>query len=134
MTVNQNGKENLTETFIAPLPMTILLVDDTAATRSITKLFLNTFGYVVHPFPNAEDALASFDPRLHDVVVTDNTMPGMTGMELAHIVKMRSPATPVVMYTGNRPANCSGLDTVIEKPAPLTVLKEVVDKLFALRR
>ncbi|MGA2751027.1 MAG: response regulator [Verrucomicrobiota bacterium] len=114
-------------------PKTILLVDDAPETRSITKWFLTNFGYIVQSFPNAQDALALFDPRVHDLVVTDNMMPGMTGYEMAHIVKMRSPSTPVLMYTGRPPPDSSCVDLVIQKPAQLTVLKEAVDKLLATR-
>ena len=77
---------------------TILLVDDGRATRLMTKWFLGYVGFLVHAFSNAEDALAQFDPKIHDLVVTDNSMSPMSGMEMAHIIKMRSSATPVLMY------------------------------------
>jgi CheY-like chemotaxis protein len=112
---------------------TILLVDDVSDTRTFMKLFLGNFGYVVHPFASAEDALAVFDPRVHDVVVTDNAMPGMTGLEMAHVIKMRSPSTPILMYTASRPRDCSCLDLVIEKPAPLSALKNAIDEFLASR-
>lgn len=112
---------------------TILLVDDSFDTLLITKLFLSNFGCVVHAFPTVEGALAEFDPKLHDLVVTDNTMPGMTGAEMAHIIKLRSPSTPVVMYSGNPPNDRSCLDMVIEKPAELSLLKEAVDRLLSGR-
>ena len=69
---------------------TILLVDDNRGTRLMTKWFLDYTGYVVHAFSNAEDALAQFDPKIHDLVITDNSMALMTGAEMAHIIKMRS--------------------------------------------
>jgi CheY-like chemotaxis protein len=94
-------------------------------------LFLSNFGCVVHAFPTVEGALAEFDPKLHDLVVTDNMMPGMTGAEMAHIIKLRSPSTPVVMYSGNPPIDRSCLDMVIEKPAELSLLKEAVDRLLS---
>jgi CheY-like chemotaxis protein len=112
---------------------TILLVDDVSDTRTFMKMFLANFGYVIHPFASAEDALAVFDPRVHDLVVTDNTMPGMTGLEMANVIKMRSPSTPVLMYTARRPSDCSCLDLVIEKPAPLSALKNAIDEFLASR-
>jgi DNA-binding NtrC family response regulator len=106
-------------------------VDKLHETRSFTKLLLSNFGYVVHSFPDAEDALGSFDPEIHDLVVTDQEMAGISGQEMAHIIKMRSPSTPVVMYSGVRPADCSCLDVVVEKSASLTVLKDAVEKFLA---
>jgi len=112
---------------------TILLVDDERATRLMTKWFLDYAGYVVHAFSDAEDALAQFDPKTHDLVVTDNSMAPMTGAEMAHIIKMRSPATPVLMYTGAPPKDQSCLDAVVQRPTPLPVLKDAIDKLLAAR-
>jgi CheY-like chemotaxis protein len=111
-------------------PKTILLVDDQDESRAITKWYLGSFGYVVHAFPNAADALTSFNPQVHDLVVTDNRMPGLTGREMAHVIKMRSPATPVLMYSGEAPSDRSGLDAVVCKPAGITALNDAIDKLF----
>ena len=112
---------------------TILLVDDVAGTRLMTKWFLDYAGFIVHAFSNAQDALACFNPKIHDLVVTDNSMAPMTGAEMAHIIKMRSPATPVLMYTGAAPRDQSCLDVVIQRPAPLPLLKEAIDKLLDAR-
>jgi DNA-binding NtrC family response regulator len=109
---------------------TILLVDDDTGTQLMTKWFLSCVGYIVHAYSNAEEALAGFDPRVHDLVVTDNSMPQMTGSELAHIIKLRSPSTPVLMYTGAPPADRSCLDALITRPTPLPILKEAIDKLL----
>ncbi len=112
-------------------PGTILLVDDVDACRVTTKWFLSNFGYEVDSVRSAEEALALFDPKIHDLIITDNSMPGMTGVEMAHIVKLRSPSTPVLMYSGSAPEDHSCLDMVIERPAHLLALKEGVDQLLA---
>jgi CheY-like chemotaxis protein len=111
---------------------TVLLVDDRDATRLTTKWFLANFGFSVETARNGEEALALFDAKLHDLVLTDNTMPGMTGIEMAHIIKMRSPSTPVVMYTRKPPDEQSSLDLVIKKPAHLLSVKEAIE--HCLRR
>ena len=117
----------------SPSLKTILLVDDGDATRLTTKWFLMGFGYAVETARNAEEALALFNPKVHDLIVTDNTMPGMTGGEMAHVIKLRSPATPVLMYTGQPPEDQSCLDVVIQRPVHLLVLTEAVDRLLAHR-
>jgi len=109
---------------------TVLVVDDDGDTRLLTKMFLNNFGYEVDSANGAIEALARFNPLLHDLVLTDNSMPGMTGEEMAHIIKLRSPATPVVMCTGNPPNDCSSIDVVIEKPTHLLAIKDAIDKLL----
>jgi CheY-like chemotaxis protein len=118
----------------SPPLKTVLLVDDDDDIRVVTKWFLTNFGYAVDSVRNAEEALALFDPQLHDLIVTDNSMPGMTGAEMAHIIKLRSSATPVLMYTGLPPDDRSCLDAVIHRPTHLLALKQAVDKLLADRR
>ena len=112
---------------------TVLLVDDDDVSRITTKWFLNNFDYAVETARAAEEALTLFNPKLHDVVVTDNSMAGMTGNELAHIIKLRSPSTPVLMYTGRAPTDQTCLDVVIEKPAHLLALKDAVDTVLSRR-
>ncbi len=107
----------------------ILLVDATDECRVTTKWFLGSFGYAVESVRSAEEALALFNPKAHDIVITGNDMPGMSGVEMAHIIKLRSPSTPVLMYASVSPEDCSCLNAVIEKPTHLLVLKEAVDRL-----
>jgi CheY-like chemotaxis protein len=109
---------------------TILLVDDKDDSRIATSWFLTNFGYLVDSAPSAQVALALFDPKIHAVVVTDNSMPGMSGMEMAQVIKLRSPSTPVLMYTGLAPDDESCVDLVIQRPAHMLALKEGVDGLL----
>ena len=112
---------------------TVLLVDDVNASRIMAKWFLSNFGYEVEPVRNAEEALVLFDPQVHDAVVTDNRMALMSGSEMAHIIKLRSPKTPVIMYSGAPPEDQGCVDVVIQKPAHLMMLKEALDTLFSAR-
>ena len=118
---------------IAISPTTVLLVDDKEDSRVTTKWFLSNFGYAVDSVRSAEEALALFDPKIHDIIVTENSMPTMSGAEMAHVIKLRSASTPVVLYTGRVPKNLSCLDTVICRPAHLLELKEAIDVLLARR-
>jgi CheY-like chemotaxis protein len=122
--------ENTVASKSSPMLKTVLLVDDLDDCRLTTKWFLSTFGYAVDCVGSAEEALALFDPKIHDVVITDNSMPGMSGAEMAHVIKMRSPSTPVLMYSGKPPENRACLDLVVEKPVHLLALKEAVDQLL----
>jgi CheY-like chemotaxis protein len=117
----------------SPPLKTMLLVDDDDSSRITTKWFLTSFGYAVVSVRDVEEALAVFDPRIHDVVITDNSMPGMKGTEMAHIIKLRSPSTPVLMYTGLAPDDRSCVDVLIQKPTYLLNLKDAVDKLLAAK-
>lgn len=110
---------------------TVLLVDDNVDTRLLTKMFLNNFGYEVDSADSPGEALNRFNPAIHDLVLTDNSMPGMSGVEMAHIIKLRSPSTPVVMCTGNPPTDTSSIDVMVKKPTHLFAIKDAVDKYLA---
>jgi hypothetical protein len=112
---------------------TVLLVDDDVDTRLLTKMFLNNFGYEVDSATSGAEALERFNPIVHDLVLTDNSMPGMTGGEMAHVIKLRSPSTPVVMCSGHPPNDCSSIDLVIKKPTYLLAIKDAIEKLLAAR-
>ena len=114
-----------------PPVRTVLLVDDDDASRITTKWFLGSFGFVVESSGSAEEALSLFDPKIHDLVLTDNSMLGMSGAEMAHIIKLRSPSTPVLMCSGRPPEDRACLDFVMPKPIHLLTLKEAVDRIMA---
>lgn len=127
-----DGKENLPEQQPSGHRLkTILLVDDDAEVRAITKWFLGSLGYILDSVPSAEEALVLFDPEIHDLVITDNRMTGMTGAEMAHIIKMRSAATPILMYTGMAPQDLSCVDAVILKPSHFLTLRNAISALVA---
>ena len=116
-----------------PSLKTNLLVDDVDDCRLTTKWFLSNFGYAVESARSAEEALALFNPAMHDVVITDNSMPGMSGAEMAHIIKLRSQSTPVVMYSGTPPGDQSCVDVMVLRPSHLLALKDAIENVLAQR-
>ena len=127
-----SNRSSDTDRLFKPAPKKILLVDDRDDVRITTKWFLNNFGYVVDSVPNAEKALLVFNPSVHQLVITDNRMPGISGSELASKLKEISPGTPIVMYTGQPPESVSAVDVVLQRPTHLLALKETVDRLLAV--
>ena len=109
----------------------MLLVDDNDDSRVLTKWFFDTLGYAVDSARSAEEALSLFNPETHGMVLTDNSMPGMTGAELSHAIKLRSPRTPIVMHTGHPPHDLSCVDLLIPKPANLIEVEQSLSKLLA---
>ncbi len=110
----------------------VLLVVPEDATRLAAKWTLSEFRYQVEVTRCAEEALSLFNPKVHDVVVTADAMPGISGHELAHIIKLRSPQTPVVLLAGDvAPADRSRLDAVLENGAGVWGLAAALQKLLA---
>jgi two-component system chemotaxis response regulator CheY len=82
-------------------PSTILVVDDDADIRSLTRTFLEHEGYAVYSSGDAERAAQIFRsvPRV-DLLVTDLYMPQRSGMELAAELKGIRQELPVLMISG----------------------------------
>ncbi len=80
----------------------ILVVDDEASLVKMVSKHLQDLGYRVTAGTSSAEALALFrsDPRAVDLLVTDMTMPEMTGDQLAREVKAIRPDLPVILCTG----------------------------------
>jgi DNA-binding NtrC family response regulator len=80
----------------------ILLVDDEAPLVDIGRKMLKHLGYQVVGCTSSLEALDLFtaDPTGFDLVITDQTMPGMVGLNLAHKVAEINPNVPVILCTG----------------------------------
>jgi PAS domain S-box-containing protein len=78
-----------------------LLVDDEELIRLSTADMLTDLGFKVHEMPSAEAALAAIDGGLEpDLLITDHLMPGITGVQLAHVVRTRKPQTKILIISG----------------------------------
>ncbi|MCB2228750.1 MAG: PAS domain S-box protein [Desulfarculaceae bacterium] len=111
----------------------ILLVDDVPQLLAVASLRLSRLGYRVKTAGSGEEALSVFSaaPQNFDLLMTDLTMPGISGEELARRVGGIAPELPVIIVTGygheldtrNAPPN---VKQVIGKPASLDELAQVV--------
>ena len=81
----------------------ILLVDDEPMLVELGKESLESFGYRVTATTSSREALDLFlaDPNGYDLIVTDQTMPEMTGVILAKEAISARPDVPVILCTGH---------------------------------
>ncbi|WP_303720637.1 response regulator [Malonomonas rubra] len=81
----------------------ILYVDDEEGLALLGEEFLGDLGYVVTSAFDGEGALAEFKSAepVFDLVVTDESMPGMSGIELAQKLYQCAPQTPVILCSGH---------------------------------
>lgn len=79
----------------------ILWVDDEIESLKSQILFLKNKGYEVTPLTNGYDALELLKEKDVDVVLLDESMPGLTGLETLAKIKEVRPSLPVVMVTKN---------------------------------
>jgi len=98
----------------------VLVVDDESAVGGFMRELLESWGldavHVTSP-ALAKEAFAGYD-----LVITDQTMPGITGFELARELIARRPGLPVILYTGHgdritqRDVEAAGIRALLHKP------------------
>ncbi len=80
----------------------ILFIDDEDILAEMGKVMLERLGYRVTVRKNSLEALNTFlnQPERYDLVITDQTMPGMTGIDLARRMLQIRPGMPIILCTG----------------------------------
>ncbi len=80
----------------------ILLIDDDTTLSQMYKLILEDLGYSVKAHASSIDALEAFNknPDDYDLILTDMTMPKMTGFELARKVRSVNSEIPIILCSG----------------------------------
>ncbi len=115
----------------------ILVVDDSEEVREVLRELLSRHGYTVVTCPDGESGLVELDTRAFDLAMVDLGLPGISGLEVAHRLKQRWPATRVALMTGYgdrmgpEDAHAKGVDFVLAKPFSLDQLRSVVDHALA---
>lgn len=115
---------------------TILFVDDEASLALLGKHILTRLGYEVITCVDPKEAFDIFvsDPKRFDLMITDMTMPGMTGEQLARKVLEIKPTMPILLCTGfnakitEELAEKIGIEGYLEKPFDKNLLATTVRK------
>lgn len=112
---------------------TILVVDDEQSFRSLLNEALNRAGYTVLLATNGEEALAAAkEPVDIPLVVTDFSMPGISGIDLVRLLREDRPNMKAILLSGHwlHPMP-DDLDAVyLMKPTPLSKFLAVVKQLL----
>lgn len=112
----------------------ILLVDDEQALVEVGHEMLQEIGYTVSTQTDAREALAAFraQPEQFDLVITDKSMPNMTGFDLAREIFQIRPDIPVILCSGfhdesdTEKAKELGFSEIIVKPLVMREMAETI--------
>ena len=126
----------------ASSPATVLVVDDERDVRDMVRAFLEIDGFDVVAEANdgvqaLEQYLALNPPPLPDVVVLDNRMPQMTGLEAAARMLARNPQQKIVMFSAHLDATTRaeaeqlGVAACLDKTKPARLTRVLRDLLAA---
>ncbi len=122
---------------------TILLVDDQ---RDILRLLHSTLDTLkvkeleIIEAPSGEEAMLEIGRRKIDLLVTDYLLPGITGIELMHKMRVRAPDVKVILVTGMSDRKAreemlnAGAVAIFDKPIPLADFLDIVERSLGLVR
>lgn len=112
----------------------ILFVDDEETLAEMAEQMLEHLGYRPNIFTSSTEALADFerDPHQYELVITDLTMPSMSGVELSERITALRPEIPVILHTGYSTkidaseARAAGIQSFMIKPLSMAKLSRQV--------
>lgn len=102
--------------------LTVLFVEDDAATRISIKMLLDSFFKIVFLAKNGEEGLKLFEQNKPDIVITDITMPIMNGLEMSKKIRIKKPLQKIIIISAHQDSEFilnfieMGIDGYIIKP------------------
>ena len=120
----------------------VMIIDDERALVELAEEMLADLGYEPVGFHSSTGAMQAFraDPQRFDIVLTDETMPDMSGTDLAREMSRLSPKTPILLmsgYTGKQLADrarAAGVYEVLRKPLVTRDLAEALARIVFVRK
>jgi CheY-like chemotaxis protein len=116
-------------------PLRILYVEDNPLIREMTCELLLRPEREIAAFSTAEDALREFNRCPYDLVITDVSLPQMSGLELARMIARSHPRTAIIIATGyEMPTALEGWDgnaALINKPFEADDVEPLIERLLA---
>jgi len=115
------------------------VVDDESVVRVTTEKTLHYRGHHVVTADSGAKAIEEFSKHVFDLVITDLGMPGMSGTELAKVLKRARPEVPIILLSGwgmqqdDTAVQEAQVDVVLSKPCSVDSLLGAVDQ-FAQKR
>ena len=118
--------------------MTILWADDEIDLLRPHIMFLNNKGYDVVTVTNGRDALDAIEGQHFDLIILDENMPGISGLEALQRIKIAQPTVPVIMITKSEEENIMNqaigseiADYLIKPVNPMQILLSIKKNLHS---
>ena len=116
----------------------ILFIDDESMLAEMAQRMLSRIGYTVTVRTSSLEALNTFEnhPDSFDLVITDQTMPGMTGIDLARRMLQIRPHLPIILCTGysslisEEKARSAGIKGFALKPLARNDITSIIKKVL----
>ena len=124
------GVEPIVPAALSSSAKRVLLVEDNLDLLDLTLMMLEELGHEATGVVSAEEALTLLETEPYAMLMTDVTLPKMSGIELVNRVRARDPQMPVVVASGyGRLSELDGMDVrYLKKPYQLMDLHKVVEE------
>ena len=117
----------------------VLVVDDNVQVGEFLEELLSDWGLDATVFTSPDDALKHYlaRPKAYSLVVTDQTMPNVTGLQLAEALLKEDPDLPVILYTGYSDVvnadliEKTGIRALVQKPLDIPAFRKTVEECLA---
>jgi PAS domain S-box-containing protein len=139
----EKGEEGKAEPAVTHGTGRVLVVDDEPVLAQVMTRMISRLGYEVTSKASGAEALEAFraQPLGFDAVVTDQTMPHLSGVQLSREIQALRPGTPVVLCSGFTDAapdpaevDAAGIGAVLTKPIELAKLGAELARLVVAAR
>jgi signal transduction histidine kinase len=113
----------------------VVVVDDDPVALDVVSKYLIADGHHVVPAASGREAVRAFRTGPFDLILTDQGMPGMTGVQLGRFIKATTANLPVILMTGFSDPSIgagkkpTGVDVVLNKPISQQDLRRAISKV-----
>ncbi|HEU5359938.1 MAG TPA: response regulator [Candidatus Deferrimicrobiaceae bacterium] len=124
----RKGREERQETD----PARILIIEDGELNRELFERYVTEMGHKAVLASSGTEGLRIFEREKFDLVITDLSMPGISGLQVAEQVKNQAPDVPVLLVSGwavhqeEQRIRQAGVDYILRKPCAVKDFQEVV--------
>jgi CheY-like chemotaxis protein len=137
MNIYNSGSERVVDAVVTTPTARALVIDDDRYVLSLLCDLLGSWGYEVDGVGSPAEGLRRFEARPYDVVVTDLTMPGVSGIEVVTRIRAENKTVGVIVFT----AATGDLDdarerlrfTLLRKPLEIETLRRAVQEALPAR-
>ena len=137
MNTYNSGSERVVDAVVTTPAARALVIDDDRYVLSLLCDLLGSWGYEVDGVGSPAEGLRRFAARPYDVVVTDLTMPGVSGIEVVTRIRAENKTAGVIVFT----AATGDLDdarerlrfTLLRKPLEIETLRRAVQEALPAR-
>ena len=117
----------------------VLIIEDGDENRDLFRRYVEAMGHRPSSASCGQEGLAMLQKEPFDVVVTDLSMPGISGLQVAERAKKIRPGVPVILVSGwavrqeEPEVRRSGVDFVLQKPCSVKGFQETIAKALSFR-